>query len=115
MFTVLFDVFELPDQDYYGTAAQIIPVLIIAFAVELGREPRLNTSTLVTVQLFVFLLGGELAALLGASGALGHHANDLLAAGTSAALAGGFVAVALIALLGPEAVMGQRRARAGGR
>jgi hypothetical protein len=85
-------------------------VLIVALAVELRGEPRLEALTAFTVQLFVFLLGGELAALRGASGALGNDAKDLLAAGTSAGLAGGFVAVVLVALLGSEAVMGQLRA-----
>jgi hypothetical protein len=73
-----------PQQAFYGTAAQVIPVLILAFVIErrwLGwpRGGRLLVAAL--------LLVGELAALLGAAYALpdkrptaGHTYPDTLIA-----------------------------------
>jgi len=109
---------ELPVAPFYGLAAEIIPILMIAFALE-GRATELLSDPQIKVyraQLFVFLLGGEVFALLGASGALrggastysytqgyvgaGHWAN-VIAAGTAAGLAGGFAMLTVLALSGP--------------
>ncbi len=64
--------FDLPVPAFYGTAAEIIPVLILAFtlesrAVDFLADPR---AKLYRVQLFLFLSIGELCALLGVSGAV---------------------------------------------
>ena len=106
----------LPFPTYYGLAAQIIPILMIAFALEsratdLLSDPQMRFYRL---QLFLFLLGGEIFALLGASGALRGEAtraeiaqgyvaesfssSNLLAAGTTMGLVGGFAMLAVLAL-----------------
>jgi hypothetical protein len=109
---------ELPVAQFYVLAAQIIPILMIAFALE-GRATALLSDPQIKfyrAQLFVFLLGGEVFALLGASGALrgetstlayaqgyvgvGHWSNAI-AAGTAAGLAGGFAMLTVLALSGP--------------
>ncbi len=106
-----------PVSDFYGIAAQIIPILMIAFALEARATNFLSNPQVkfYSVQLFVFLLGGEIFALLGASGALrepwhphkfaegfvaqGHWTN-IIAAGTAAGLVGGFAMLLALALSG---------------
>jgi hypothetical protein len=106
----------LPFPTYYGLAAQIIPILMIAFALEsratdLLSDPQMRFYRL---QLFLFLLGGEIFALIGASGVLrgevsraelaqGYVAesfsgSNLIAAGTTMGLVGGFAMLAVLAL-----------------
>lgn len=109
---------QFPVADFYSLAAQIIPILMIAFALEsrateFFSDPQIKFYRL---QLFLFLLGGEIFALLGASGSLrgdvsmrqfseGLVAKDdwanLIAAGTAAGLVGGFAMLAVLALSGP--------------
>jgi hypothetical protein len=106
----------LPFPVYYGLAAQIIPILMIAFALESRATDLLSDPQMrfYRIQLFLFLLVGEVFALLGASGALrgevtageikqGYVADDfatsnLIAAGTTVGLVGGFAMLAVLAL-----------------
>jgi len=113
--------FRLPAQSFYGTAAQIIPILIVAFAVE-RRASALYSDRRTKVYrtlLFAFLCVGELCALLGASGAIRgdisagswefktglvaetEFLSNVIAGGTAAGLVGGFVMTAVVALGGP--------------
>lgn len=89
---------------------------MIAFALE-NRATELLSDPQMTfyrAQLFLFLLGGEIFALLGASGALrgtiphryfeegvvvAHHGwSNVIAAGTTAGLVGGFAMLTVLAL-----------------
>jgi hypothetical protein len=121
-------IYTLPVQSFYGTAAQIIPILIVAFALEnravaFLSDPR---ARIYRAQLFLFLAAGELFALLGASGALrgdisaasrdfavGEVAasiplSNVIAAGTAAGLVGGFTMIAVLALGGPGWILVSR-------
>jgi len=106
----------LPVPGFYGVAAQIIPILMIAFALE-GRateqlsEPQMG---IYRAQLFLFLLVGEVFALLGASGSLRGQApkrffqeglvaedyfwSNVIAAATTIGLVGGFAMLTVLAL-----------------
>jgi hypothetical protein len=118
----------LPVPSFYTTSAQIIPILVVAFAVEsravsFMAQPQAKIYRAV---LFLFLLIGELSALLGASGALrgngsitdsafatGYVAasgllSNVLAGATAAGLVGGFVMVAILALSGPGWLVASR-------
>jgi hypothetical protein len=108
----------LPVSQFYGTAAQIIPILMVAFAlerraIEFVSDPQ---ARIYRIQLFLFLLVGELFALLGASGALrdpdhpkafaagsvgGQDWSNVIAAGTAAGLVGGFALLTVLAVSGP--------------
>jgi hypothetical protein len=128
-FVMAFDTFELPGRNYYATAAQVIPVLVVALALEARAQKVFPNDqparTALKIQLFLFLLLGEAAAFLGMSGALGGegtsrdhthpHVNgaeegmvattdflsNLLAALTGAGLIGGFLVVVLVAIFAP--------------
>ena len=107
---------RLPLPAYYGLAAQIIPILMVAFALESRATDLLSDPQMsfYRIQLFLFLLGGEIFALLGASGALRGDASaqmieegvvvgeygwsNVVAAGTTAGLIGGFAMLAVLAL-----------------
>jgi hypothetical protein len=110
---------RLPVSDFYGLAAQIIPILMIAFALESRATEFLSHPQIkfYRLQLFLFLLGGEIFALLGASGALRGYQpshryaeglvahstglSNLIAAGTAAGLIGGFAMLVVLALSDP--------------
>jgi hypothetical protein len=110
---------RLPVPGFYELAAQIIPILMIAFALESRATEFLSDPQIKVyrLQLFLFLLGGEIFALLGASGALRgygparHYAeglvansyglSNLIAAGTAAGLMGGFAMLVVLALSNP--------------
>jgi hypothetical protein len=121
-----------PAQSFYGTAAAIIPVLMVALAVE-GRAADAfegESGNAYRVLLFVFLLMGETCALLGASGIFRGHIHaastmfqggavaeshalvSVIAAGTGAGLVGGFVMIAVLAVGGPGSVTTSVRRRA---
>lgn len=116
IFIYLTDAGSLPVPDFYGLAAQIIPILMIAFALE-GRATDLLSDPqlkLYRLQLFLFLLGGEIFALIGASGVLrgdvraaqfaegmvvgSEGGSNVVAAFTTAGLVGGFAMLTVLAL-----------------
>jgi hypothetical protein len=68
--------FFAPVQSFYGIVAGIIPLLIIAFAVEKSSSEFFRQARIYRIVLFLFLLVGELCALLGASGALRPPVSD---------------------------------------
>jgi hypothetical protein len=117
VFVVRFAPFGPPNDDYYGIAAQIIPVLLVALAIE-GRSGSFwaaRGARLYAAVLLLFLVIGELSALLAATGTLTHTLYDaqgnavgesegpvlLLITLTTAGLVGGFVGVLLVALVDP--------------
>jgi hypothetical protein len=123
----------LPKPQFYEIAATVIAVLVVAFAVE-DRADRLFSEANMRVyraQLFLFLLGGELFAFLGASGVLrggvtakefasGRVAEsgswlNVIAGGTTAGLVGGFLMIAVLAVGGPGLLVVSRPPRAGDR
>jgi hypothetical protein len=108
-----------PVHSFYETTAQVIPVLIVALAVESPARAIFEGQTSVyRILVFLFLLIGESCALLGASGVFrgGLSANSeefqngvvadtswgthLLAAGTVGGLVGGFAMIAVLTIFG---------------
>jgi len=106
-----------PNDSYYGTAAQIIPILLVALAIE-GRSGRFWSAPGVRLYgglLLGTLAVGELSALLGATGVFTHDIYDaagdvigesdgptlVLLMVTTAGLVGGFVGVLVVALVDP--------------
>jgi hypothetical protein len=115
---------QLPRPQFYEIAATVIPVLVVAFAVEdrAGRLFKGRRMWIYRAQLFLFLLGGELFAFLGLSGVLRHDARDFalgavaesqfwnnaIAGGTAAGLIGGFLMIAVLAVGGPGVLIVSR-------
>lgn len=126
--------FYLPVASFYGIAAGIIPLLIIALAVETRASEFFKQHTRYRGLLFLFLLAGELFALLGASGTLREPASafryeldpaqaasthfdagyvaspallTVIIGGTVIGLVGGFLMIASVAVLGPDVVTRQ--------
>jgi hypothetical protein len=82
--------FIAPVQSFYGIVAGVIPLLIIAFAVEKRSSEFFRQAHVYRILLFFFLLLGEVCALIGASGSLRpplsafrHYSDPLKAADTS--------------------------------
>jgi hypothetical protein len=109
-----------PSTSFYEMSAQIIPVLIVALAVESrAHDLWAKIPDIYNVQIVVFLAVGELSSVLAASGAfaadsdlgyVGPTAGTSAAflAGTVAALVGGFLAVLFLALGGGFGARGGR-------
>lgn len=105
---------SLPDPSFYETCAQIIPVLIVALAVESrARDFWGKMATAYNAQIVAFLAVGELSALLAASEALSSDeyydpgvvgptlgASYAMLGATMAGLVAGFVAVLVLAFRG---------------
>ena len=99
-------------QGFYETAAQIIPVLLLAFLIE-GRAfriaPTMDTSTRFLVILtLVLLVAGEGVSLYDLAG--GDETSRDLAI-VAASIAGGFVGIGVIALWGEPSEDDWRRFR----
>jgi hypothetical protein len=104
-----------PVHSFYDTAALVMPVLIVALAVE-GRPLKiLRGNNAARVLMFIALLAGESAALVGSSGVFRGHTrprnfeqgtvatpaslNDLLAVVMISGFVCGFVMLAVLALI----------------
>jgi hypothetical protein len=98
--------------DFYGTAAQVIPVLLLAFVIE-GRAyrlvPTMDASTrLLVILTFILLAAGEGVALYDLAG--GKEGSGDVGV-VAASIAGGFAGIAVIGLLGQPSEDDWRRIR----
>jgi hypothetical protein len=94
-----------PEGDFYGIVAQVIPVLIVAIALDgRGRERWESTSREYRWQITSALLAAEVAALLVIAGTV--HSGNLSAALCTVGLVAGFLAVALTVLIDHRAPSG---------
>ncbi|MGA7705816.1 MAG: hypothetical protein WB998_13075 [Solirubrobacteraceae bacterium] len=110
-----------PVHSFYETTALVIPVLILALAVERRALAIFEgQATAYRILVFLFLLIGESCALMGASGVFrGDLAADsekfqggavassslgtnVLATGTIGGLVAGFAIIAVLAIVGPD-------------
>jgi len=99
LIVLLGDIGELPKDEFHNTAAQIIPVLLLALVVESRPDAIWGTESARPIRALVlaFLLIGELSALLETGDVLAQ--DEISAAATGAGLVVGFVAVVLVALM----------------
>ena len=105
---------SFPTPNFYSSAAQTIPVLLVALAVESSaRELWEAVAPWIRVYTFVALAVGELAAIVGASGVIasapgdadhpeiyvgpGAAGTNVLLACTAAGLVAGFLSVMYLA------------------
>lgn len=104
-----------PVHSFYDTAALVMPVLIVALAVESRALEILRDNDAARVLMFIALLAGESAALVGSSGVFRGHTrsmnfeqgtvatpaglNDLLAVVMIGGFVCGFVMLAVLALM----------------
>jgi hypothetical protein len=106
----------LPESSFYEMAAQVIPILIVALAVE-NRAHAFwgRISNVYNVQVVVFLAVGELSAIVAASGVIAEGdalvgptvgISQAMLGATVAGLVAGFVSVLVLALRG--ATSGER-------
>ena len=110
-----------PVHSFYETTALVIPVLIVALAVERPALAIFEGARAYRIPVFLFLLIGESCALMGASGvfrggdlwgdskkfqggavASSRLGTDLLATGTISGLVAGFAIIAVLAIFGPD-------------
>lgn len=92
---------EVPDTNFYGIVAQVIPVLIVAVALDgRGQDMWDRTPSEYRWQITVGLLGAQIAALLVIAGTV--DSGNVTAAICTVGLVGGFLAVAIIVLLERE-------------
>ena len=91
---------QVQNRDFYAAAAQIIPVLLLALALEaryVRLEGRMGVFQALQAVLLVCLPGyGEWEALRGVAGLPQYEGGDV-----AATIAAGFTAVAVVAFLGP--------------
>jgi hypothetical protein len=115
-----------PTLSFYVVAAGVIPLLLIAFAVERRADDYFGPGWPFRALLLTFLMAGELCALVALSGVLrpfpavptvesmavadsafndgavaSASMTNVLAAGTAGGLVGGFVMIAMLAIGGP--------------
>jgi hypothetical protein len=121
---------EFPDPDFYSSAAQIIPVLLVALAVESSaRELWETVAPWVRWYTFIVLAAGELAAIVASSGVIanapealaspentyvgpGYWGTNILLGCTVAGLISGFLSVMYLAFFRGAA---RRRTRSKGK
>jgi hypothetical protein len=94
---------EPPNSDFYGIVAQVIPVLIVAIALD-GRGQKMwdRTHAAYRWQITASLLAAEVVALLVTAGTL--DSGNVAAMVCTVGLVGGFLAVAVIVLVVREDV-----------